>query len=205
MPQTYAFLNPHINQRYDKYLTEKTLGDIVHRIESEFDYPLIVKRNRGALGRNVFKVENTRSLEKGLLDIYNLNSSAFDYICLAQEFIRIKSTQTPQRSQRFFELLLTSLHVLHNLIDIPIRGSRPHPVQIPLSRGEIVHHVAIGLQPVDMADRFSGFNKCLQMVREFFINPSVNVLGFIRIYSGSDQFDIIDNPFQACLDRLHIS
>ena len=90
MPKTMSFLNPYSAEKYDQYLDSVTIFGIIEQIEAAFSYPLIVKKNRGSWGSNVFKVDNRRSLEKGLLDIFNMSSSRFDYIGLAQEFIDIE-------------------------------------------------------------------------------------------------------------------
>lgn len=89
MPQTVSFLNPYTDDKYAEYLSSNTIFGIVEQIETAFSYPLIVKKNRGSWGSNVFKVANRRELEKGLLDIFNMSSSRFDYIGLAQAFIDV--------------------------------------------------------------------------------------------------------------------
>ncbi len=89
MPKTLSFLNPYSDEKYAQYLDSATIFGIIEQIEAELTYPLIVKKNRGSWGTNVFKVENRRGLEKGLLDIFNMSSSRFDYIGLAQEFIDV--------------------------------------------------------------------------------------------------------------------
>jgi glutathione synthase/RimK-type ligase-like ATP-grasp enzyme len=90
MPKTLSFLNPYTDDKYARYLDSTTIFSTIEQIEAEFSYPLIVKKNRGSWGSNVFKVENRRALEKGLLDIFNMSSSRFDYIGLAQEFIDVE-------------------------------------------------------------------------------------------------------------------
>ncbi len=91
MPKTVSFLNPYTEEKYAQYLNGNTIFSIIEKIEAAFTYPLIVKKNRGSWGSNVFKVENRRSLEKGLLEIFNMSSSKFDFIGLAQEFIDIET------------------------------------------------------------------------------------------------------------------
>jgi len=89
MPKTISFLNPYSDSQYAQYLDSATIYGIIEQIEADFSYPLIVKKNRGSWGSNVFKVENRRELEKGLLEIYSASSSRSDYIGLAQEFIDV--------------------------------------------------------------------------------------------------------------------
>lgn len=90
IPKTISFLNPYCDEKYEKYLNKKTIFDIIEQTEAEITYPLIVKKNRGSWGTNVFKVIDRRGLEKSLLDVFNMNSADFDYVCLVQEYIDIK-------------------------------------------------------------------------------------------------------------------
>lgn len=90
MPQTISFLNPYSDEKYAHYLDSATIFGIIEQVEAAFSYPLIVKKNRGSWGSNVFKADNRRALEKGLLDVFNVNSSSFDFVGLVQEFINIK-------------------------------------------------------------------------------------------------------------------
>lgn len=90
MPKTKAFLNPSCHKRYHSYLKEEDICAIIHSVEESFSYPLITKRNRGSLGINVFKVEDRNELKSSFTEIFNINSKAFDYVGLAQEFIQIE-------------------------------------------------------------------------------------------------------------------
>ena len=51
---------------------------------------MIVKRNSGSGGHNVFLCQNTDKIETALKEIFNINQK-YDYVALAQEFIQIKS------------------------------------------------------------------------------------------------------------------
>lgn len=89
MPNTRAFFNPYSDEKYTKYLAEKTIYEIIDVVEAEFVYPLIIKKNKGSWGSNVFKVNNRHELERGILTVYDARSSKFDFVCLAQEYIEI--------------------------------------------------------------------------------------------------------------------
>ncbi len=89
MPATLSFLNPYSDKQYEVYLEEKTVCEIIETIEHNYAYPIILKKNRGSWGKNVFKAHSRIELEKGVLEIFNANSAGFDYVCLAQECIDI--------------------------------------------------------------------------------------------------------------------
>ncbi|ETX03366.1 MAG: hypothetical protein ETSY1_00275 [Candidatus Entotheonella factor] len=87
MPQTLAFMDIHVKPQYRRYLRYHTHEEIIAEIESTLTYPLVIKRNRGALGNNVFLCENRAEAEAALEQIYNKELRGYDYIALAQEFI----------------------------------------------------------------------------------------------------------------------
>lgn len=90
MPQTTSYLNPYSNEKYTQYLNETTIYETVNNILETHNYPLIIKKNSGSWGTNIFKVNNFQKLEKSILTVFNMNSASFDYICLAQDYIDIK-------------------------------------------------------------------------------------------------------------------
>ncbi len=91
MPKTKSYLDPYLNEKYIKYIVNSNISDISLDIEKGFNYPMIIKQNRGSWGINVFKVDSKRELEKALITIFNENSSSYDYIALAQEYIDIQN------------------------------------------------------------------------------------------------------------------
>lgn len=54
MPKTVGFLSPFVRPVHYKYLQYTTIAQIADAMESEFALPCIIKRNRGAMGNNVF-------------------------------------------------------------------------------------------------------------------------------------------------------
>ncbi len=90
MPKSMAFLNPYGDAKYERYLEQRSIYEIIESVEENLEYPLIVKKNRGSWGTNVFKVESRQELEQALLAIFNMSSASFDYVALVQEFIEIE-------------------------------------------------------------------------------------------------------------------
>lgn len=56
MPKTIAFLNPYSDPKYEKYLKQQSIFEIIQKVEENLQYPLIVKKNRGSWGINVFSL-----------------------------------------------------------------------------------------------------------------------------------------------------
>ncbi|MBC6479053.1 MAG: alpha-L-glutamate ligase [Hormoscilla sp. GM7CHS1pb] len=91
MPRGRAFVNPHADPKYFQGQKEKTIAEILTSISKEFQYPLIVKRNSGTTGNNVFKVNSKSELKEAIEAIFNINSKDFDRIAIAQEYLRIRT------------------------------------------------------------------------------------------------------------------
>ncbi|MHC5598198.1 MAG: ATP-grasp domain-containing protein [Nostoc sp.] len=91
LPRTQGFLSPFCDIEYKIYLKFPTIQDIVLEIKEKFETPVIVKRNSGARGHNVFLCQNIDEIETALKEIFNINNKKYDYVALAQELIHIKS------------------------------------------------------------------------------------------------------------------
>ncbi|ODG98698.1 alpha-L-glutamate ligase [Nostoc sp. KVJ20] len=91
LPRTVGFLSPFCDIEYKIYLKFPTIQNIVLEIKENFETPVIVKRNSGSSGHNVFLCQNQDEIENALKEIFNVNFKKYDYVALAQEFIDIKS------------------------------------------------------------------------------------------------------------------
>ncbi|MEA5622460.1 ATP-grasp domain-containing protein [Nostoc sp. UHCC 0251] len=91
LPRTVGFLSPFCDLQYKIYLKFPSLKDIILEIKDKFETPIIVKRNSGSGGHNVFLCQNQDEIENALKEIFNINEKKYDYVAIAQEFIHIKS------------------------------------------------------------------------------------------------------------------
>ncbi len=89
MPRTVSFISPYCDQKYKEYLRYSTIDEIIAEIENNFELPVIVKRNRGSGGNNVFKCFDLLQIRNALDCIFNVNSKNYDYVALVQEAINI--------------------------------------------------------------------------------------------------------------------
>ncbi len=87
MPLTKAYLAPSNDPRFSKYKSYNNISEIVSDIENNFSYPIIIKKNQGSLGCNVFLVKRTQDTEAALSTIFNEQSKDWDFVALAQEYI----------------------------------------------------------------------------------------------------------------------
>jgi len=89
MPRTLSFISPYCDEKYKEYLQFSSIDEIITEIEKNFELPIILKRNRGSGGSNVFRCLDSQQMRKALEYIFNINSKSYDYIALAQESINI--------------------------------------------------------------------------------------------------------------------
>ena len=82
MPKTKKYLRPDLDPNWHDALEFSSEKDIAFDICNSFSFPLIIKMNAGSLGRNVFKSESRRGVEKAIATIFKE-----DWALLAQEWI----------------------------------------------------------------------------------------------------------------------
>jgi glutathione synthase/RimK-type ligase-like ATP-grasp enzyme len=89
MPHSRGFLDPGCDEEYSHYLQFHSVDVIVTEILREFSLPVIIKKNAGARGRNVFLAKEKDEVAAALQKIFNRDSADYDYIALAQEYLNI--------------------------------------------------------------------------------------------------------------------
>lgn len=89
MPRTAWFISPYCNEKYREYLQFTSIADIVSELDQKFAKPMIIKRNRGSGGNNVFLCDNISQVQEALERIFDVESKSYDYVALVQEPISI--------------------------------------------------------------------------------------------------------------------
>ncbi len=89
MPKTVGYLNPDCEEQYQKYLEQHSILEIAADILKNFTLPVVIKKNRGSLGVNVFKCSSESAIVQALERIFDPHSKNFDYVALAQAYIPI--------------------------------------------------------------------------------------------------------------------
>ncbi|MDZ4719550.1 MAG: hypothetical protein SH847_13935 [Roseiflexaceae bacterium] len=89
MPATIGYVNPS-TVKYHSYVSFNSTEAIANDILAHFATPVIVKMNRGTTGINVFFCNSFDEIQQRLEQIFNRNSSLFDYVALAQQYISIQ-------------------------------------------------------------------------------------------------------------------
>jgi len=127
MPRTISFISPYCDDKYLEYLEFPSIDKIIAEIERNFALPVIIKRNRGSGGNNVFKCTNLPEIRKALDHIFNVNSKNYDYVALVQEPINIvkeyRSVCLNQEQIVLYEKDISQAEFTGNLSPLHWKGS----------------------------------------------------------------------------------
>lgn len=87
-PHTIGYLDPFCREGYRKYVKIKSYQKIHKDILSKFELPVIIKRNTGTRGKNVFLCQHETEILAALQKIYHKKSKEYDYVAIAQAYIQ---------------------------------------------------------------------------------------------------------------------
>lgn len=90
LPKWRSYIDPKGEEYDKKHLQFTSITKIASNIRKEFRTPVIVKRNRGSRGMNVFVCRSMKDVVAALQEIYNKCSQYYDYLAIGQEFIEAK-------------------------------------------------------------------------------------------------------------------
>lgn len=90
MPKTLTFVDPNANDIYQPYVKHISNQEILEEIEHTFSYPLIIKKNSGSQGDNVFLCRNQSELIQAITQVFSKDTPMYDHVLLAQEAIQIE-------------------------------------------------------------------------------------------------------------------
>ncbi|WP_375514574.1 RimK family alpha-L-glutamate ligase [uncultured Nostoc sp.] len=159
VPRTVGFLSPFCDTQYKIYLKFPTIQDIVLEIKENFETPVIIKRNSGAGGHNVFLCENLNEIQTALKEIFTINHK-YDYVALAQEFIHIKSEYRAVFLNKELVLLyekdITDAKCVGNLSPLHWDGAKAKYINDPQILSEIANFVQPVFEELDLD--YGGFD-----------------------------------------------
>lgn len=84
---TFAYIDPLAIDHYAQFVVHQDLEEIVADIKTKLNLPLIVKRNSGTQGQNVFLCRDLAAVKKALAKIYSKRQLEYDHVALAQEYV----------------------------------------------------------------------------------------------------------------------
>ncbi|MEH1939339.1 MAG: YheC/YheD family protein [Nostoc sp.] len=184
LPRTVGFLSPYCDTKYKIYLKFSTIQDIVLEIKENFETPVIIKRNSGASGHNVFLCENIDEIGTALKEIFKINNK-YDYVALAQEFIQIKSEYRAVFLNKELVLLyekdISDAKFVGNLSPLHWDGAKAKYINDPQILSEIANFAQPVFEELDLD--YGGFDIVLDRDNQYWlieINSHPNFGIFIR-------------------------
>ena len=202
-PQTLGFLSPVCEEKYQKYLLFKDCEEITSEVGKTFSLPVIVKKNRGSAGNNVFFCQTNEQIKAALATIFNVNSKDYDYVCLAQEYIDIRHEYRAvffnQKLVLLYEKDKFDAKFAGNLSPLHWEGAKAKHI----TDLEIISGIENFVKPVfeEIQINYGGFDIAIDTNGEYWlieINSSPNYDIFVR----DNDRQIVITMFKSILDSL---
>ncbi len=184
-PRTLGFVSPRCEEKHKKYLSFPDIESIVLEVNKNFAFPVILKRNRGFGGNNVFLCKNREQIKEALEIIFNVNSKDYDYVALAQEYIEIareyRAVFCKEKLVLLYEKDKSQAEFAGNLSPLHWEGAKAKHIINPKLMSEIEDFV----KPVfaEIAINYAGLDIALDTKGVYWlieINSSPNYDIFVR-------------------------
>lgn len=88
-PPTKSYLDPH--SKYGHLAKYQSLELVVQNIVESFNFPIIIKMNQGSEGQGVYLCKTAEEVENAVTTIFSHKNWEYDYVLLAQQYIRPKA------------------------------------------------------------------------------------------------------------------
>ena len=205
-PITLGFVSPHCEEKYKKYLSFPDIESIVLEVNKKFAFPVILKRNRGAGGNNVFLCETREQIKEALEIIFNVNSKDYDYVALAQEYIEIaheyRAVFCKEKLVLLYEKDKSQAKFAGNLSPLHWEGAKAKHIINPYLMSEIEDFV----KPVfaEMAINYAGFDIALDKKGQYWL-IEINSTPNYDIFMRDNDRQIVVTMFKGILETLIVN
>ena len=205
-PKTLSFVSPHCEDKYQKYLSFPDIESIVLEVNKNFAFPVIIKRNRGSGGNNVFLCESGEQIKAALEIIFNVNSKDYDYVALAQEYIEItreyRAIFCKEKLVLLYEKDKSQAEFAGNLSPLHWEGAKAQHI----TNSRVIAEIEDFVMPVfaEMAIDYAGFDIALDTKGAYWlieINSSPNYDIFVR----DNDRQIVVTMFKSILESLIVN
>jgi glutathione synthase/RimK-type ligase-like ATP-grasp enzyme len=206
IPQTVGFVSPFCDEKYRQYLTLQDCAQIAIEVTKIFPIPVIIKKNRGSAGNNVFLCETHEQIQAAIETVFNLNSKDYDYVCLAQEYINIRHEYRAVFFNKKLVLLYekdkSDARFMGNLSPLHWEGAKAQHI----SDSKILSEIENFVQPVfaEISVNYGGFDIAIDKNGEYWlieINSSPNYDIFVR----DNDRQIVVTMFKDILESLVVN
>ncbi|MBD2725817.1 ATP-grasp domain-containing protein [Nostoc sp. FACHB-892] len=185
LPKTIGFLSPFCDLQYKIYLKFPSFQDIILEIKDKFEIPVIIKRNSGSGGCNVFLCHNIDEIETALKEIFNINNKKYDYVAIAQEYIQIlyeyRAVFLNKQLVLLYEKDITDAKFAGNLSPLHWDGAKAKYIDDPQILSEIANFAKPVFEELDLD--YGGLDIVLDRDNQYWlieVNSSPNYTIFTR-------------------------
>jgi glutathione synthase/RimK-type ligase-like ATP-grasp enzyme len=205
-PITLGFVSPQCEEKYKKYLIFPDIESIVLEVNKKFSFPVILKRNRGSGGNNVFLCKTIEQIKEALEIIFNVNSKDYDDVALAQEYIEIaheyRAVFCKEKLVLLYDKDKSQAKFAGNLSPLHWEGAKAKHIINPKLMSEIEDFV----KPVfaEIAINYAGLDIALDKNGAYWlieINSSPNYDIFVR----DNDCQIVVTMFKGILETLIVN
>ena len=203
MPKTIGFLSPFCAEKYKKYLDYKTIEAIENKILKEFELPVIIKRNRGATGKNVFLCKKEENMAGYVNRIFNINNKDYDYVALAQEYIKIdceyRAIFFDQKLILLYEKDKSDAQYTGNLSPLHWKGAKARHI----TNANIISSIENFVQPIfqELPVKYAGFDIAMDNNGTYWL-IEINSAPNYDIFTRDNDQEIIIKMFREMLKGL---
>jgi predicted ATP-grasp superfamily ATP-dependent carboligase len=88
-PRTKSYLDPH--SKYGHLAKQQSTESVATDILENFTLPVIVKMNQGSEGQGVYLCKTAEEIKNAVTTIFSHENWEYDYVLLAQEYIKPKA------------------------------------------------------------------------------------------------------------------
>ena len=86
VPFTLQVFNPYADDRFDRYKTHGSVGEMVKEVEGQLSYPVLIKKYRSSVSQGVYVESDGAAVARRLQDLFE-NSGFLDNTILIQSFV----------------------------------------------------------------------------------------------------------------------
>ena len=205
-PRTLGFVSPQCEEKYKKYLSFPDIESIVLEANKKFAFPVILKKNCGSGGNNVFLCETREQIKEALEIIFNVNSKDYDDVVIAQEYIEIaheyRAVFCKEKLVLLYDKDKSQAKFAGNLSPLHWEGAKAKHIINPTLMSEIEDFV----KPVfaEIAINYAGFDIALDKNGAYWL-IEINSSPHYDIFVRDNDRQIVVTMFKGVLETLIVN